>query len=202
MCLLMMMECQAANTEQVQALSLIIFSTFGSMLGNKIAEADTNQPVFGQMLAQCVCMCAQETVCARMCKLCQEVHMFIKAPISVLSLFVCVRVCVHFAQCVREITCSVAPSPLPLSSHVYLERSSSEIKGQKQRVVCSFISAPSDGGWRFLQLTPPSAIIVLRMCVVCVFPLTLDLLLFLIYPMVIFFLQLDMICPLPLLTLQ
>ncbi len=52
-----------------------------------------------------------------------------------------------------------------LSSHVYLKRHSSEIKGQKQRVVCSFISSPSHGGWQFLQLTPPGAIIALSVCV-------------------------------------
>lgn len=65
----------------------------------------------------------------------------------------------------------------PISSHVYLERRCSEIKGQKQRVVCSFISASSDGGWQFLQLTPPGAIIALRVCAcvtvcqcVCILP--------------------------------
>lgn len=43
-----------------------------------------------------------------------------------------------------------------------------KIKGQKQRAVCSFILAPSHGGWQFLQLTPPGAIIALSVCVVCV----------------------------------
>lgn len=88
---------------------------------------------------------------------------------------VCECVCGHDLLCVCVQSHAQWPHLLSLSSDVYLERCSSEIKGQKQRVVCSFISAPSDGGWQFLQLTPPDVFTavacVRRMCVcVCVLP--------------------------------
>lgn len=82
----------------------------------------------------------------------------------------------HNLLCVCVQSHAQWPHLLSLSSDVYLEQCSSEIKGQKRRVVCSFISAPSDGGWQFLQLTPPDAFAAVGMCAVyacvcvCVLP--------------------------------
>lgn len=172
------------------------------MLGKEISEAHTKQLIFRWMLEVCVHLCVKQSMCT-------HVEIMQAKALSLSPFCSCfASVYGHNLLCVCVQSHAQWPHLLSLSSDVYLEQCSSEIKGQKRRVVCSFISAPSDGGWQFLQLTPPDAFTAVGMCAVyvyvcvCVFSLTLDLLLYLIFPTAIFFSQLTVSHPLAPLALQ
>lgn len=145
--------------EKFKCSSLIVFSGFWSMLGKEISEAHTKQFIFRWMLEVCVHLCVKQSMCTHV-----EIMQAKALSLSLLSLFASVYG--HNLLCVCVQSHAQWPHLLSLSSDVYLEQCSSEIKGQKQRVVCSFISAPSDGGWQFLQLTPPDAFTAVGMCAV------------------------------------
>lgn len=203
LCLLMMIICQAANRREVQVFFLDCFLWILIHVRKRNIRG-SHKTIHLQMDVGGVRTFVCETKYVHACG-----NYASESSLSLSPFCSCfASVYGHNLLCVCVQSHAQWPHLLSLSSDVYLEQCSSEIKGQKRRVVCSFISAPSDGGWQFLQLTPPDVFTAVGMCAVyvyvcvCVFSLTLDLLLYLIFPTVIFFSQLTVSHPLAPLALQ